>query len=113
MTSTTKLYRPVGQGELDLIAPSGFKSFPPRLPKQPIFYPVLTKECAEQIARDWNTKDERSGFVGMSWSSMLKVNILSVSRSEKQEAASTWNTGYPLGNWKNSTGISTEKFASS
>jgi hypothetical protein len=64
MTPTTKLYRPVGQGELDLIAASGFKSFPPRLPEQPIFYPVLTKEYAEQIARDWNTKDERSGFVG-------------------------------------------------
>ncbi|MBZ5491860.1 MAG: hypothetical protein LAO76_13095 [Acidobacteriia bacterium] len=64
MTSTTKLYRPVGQGELDLVAASGFKSFPPRLPEQPIFYPVLTKEYAEQIARDWNTRDERSGFVG-------------------------------------------------
>lgn len=60
----TKLFRPVGQGELDLIASSGFKSFPPRLPEQPIFYPVLTKEYAEQIARDWNTKDERSGFIG-------------------------------------------------
>lgn len=64
MRTTTKLYRPVGQGELELIAASKFKSFPPRLPEQPIFYPVLTKEYAEQIARDWNTKDERSGFVG-------------------------------------------------
>lgn len=64
MATTTKLYRPVGQGELDLIAANGFKSFPPRLPEQPIFYPVLTKEYAEQIARDWNTRDERSGFAG-------------------------------------------------
>lgn len=62
--ATTKLFRPAGQVELDLIASSGFKSFPPRLPDQPIFYPVLTKEYAEQIARDWNTKDERSGFIG-------------------------------------------------
>jgi hypothetical protein len=61
---TITLFRPVGQGELDLIAHAGFKSFPPRLPEQPIFYPVLTKEYAEQIARDWNTKDERSGFIG-------------------------------------------------
>jgi len=61
---TTKLFRPVGQGELDLIAAGNFKSFPPRLPEQPIFYPILTKEYAEQIARDWNTRDERSGFVG-------------------------------------------------
>ena len=61
---TSTLFRPVGQGELDLIAASNFKSFPPRLPEQPIFYPVLTREYAEQIARDWNTKDERSGFAG-------------------------------------------------
>jgi hypothetical protein len=62
--STVTLYRPVGQKELDLIAAGGFREFPPRLPEQPIFYPVLNREYAEQIARDWNTKDERSGFVG-------------------------------------------------
>jgi hypothetical protein len=62
--STSKLYRPVGQKELDLIAASGYTAFPPRLPDQPIFYPVLTHEYAVQIARDWNTKDERSGYVG-------------------------------------------------
>lgn len=60
----TTLYRPVGQGELDLIRASAFREFPPRLPEQPIFYPVLTEEYATKIARDWNTKDERSGFVG-------------------------------------------------
>jgi hypothetical protein len=64
MATTTKLFRPVGQSELDLIAASGFQAFPPRLPEQPIFYPVVTQEYAEQIARNWNTKDERSGFVG-------------------------------------------------
>lgn len=58
------LYRPVGQKELDLIAAAGYREFPPRLPDQPIFYPVLTREYAEHIARDWNTKDERSGYVG-------------------------------------------------
>ena len=31
-------------------------AFPPRLPEQPIFYPVLIREYAEQIARDWNAK---------------------------------------------------------
>jgi hypothetical protein len=58
------LYRPVGQAEYDLIRESQFRAFPPRLPEQPIFYPVLMEEYATQIARDWNTKDERSGFVG-------------------------------------------------
>ncbi|MDQ4125575.1 MAG: hypothetical protein M3134_08250 [Actinomycetota bacterium] len=61
---TVVLYRPVGQGELDLIAATGFAAFPPRLPHQPIFYPVLTEQYADQIARDWNTVDELSGFVG-------------------------------------------------
>lgn len=61
---STMLYRPVGQLELDLIRASGFRQFPPRLPEQPFFYPVLNEEYAAQIARDWNTKDERSGFVG-------------------------------------------------
>jgi hypothetical protein len=60
----TTLYRPVGQRELDLIRDGGFRSFPPRLPHQPIFYPVLTEPYAIQIARDWNTKDAASGYVG-------------------------------------------------
>ena len=59
-----KLYRPVGQKELDLIKESGYKEFPPRLEWQPIFYPVLYKEYARQIASEWNTEDEFSGYVG-------------------------------------------------
>lgn len=51
--------------EYELIAESGFKAFPPRLPHQSIFYPVLNQEYAEQIARDWNAKDKDSGFVGI------------------------------------------------
>lgn len=58
------LYRPVGLKELELIAAAGFKAFPPRLPYQPIFYPVLNCDYAEQIARDWNTRDTASGFAG-------------------------------------------------
>jgi hypothetical protein len=61
---TTTLYRPVGQAELDLIRNSGWRRFPRRLPFQPIFYPVLNEEYATQIARDWNTKDAASGYVG-------------------------------------------------
>lgn len=60
----TTLYRPVGQAELDLIRATGFRRFPPRLPGQPFFYPVTNEEYASQIARDWNTKDAASGFVG-------------------------------------------------
>jgi len=64
LAETVTLYRPTGQRELELIAESGFRRFPPRLPHQPIFYPVLRRSYAEQIAREWNTKDESSGFVG-------------------------------------------------
>ena len=64
VSDTTILYRPVGQFELDLIAAAEFRAFPPRLPHQPIFYPVLTEAYAIEIARDWNTKDPASGYVG-------------------------------------------------
>ncbi len=59
-----ELYRPVGLYELELIRESDYAAFPPRLPHQPIFYPVMTIEYAEQIARVWNTIDEASGFMG-------------------------------------------------
>ena len=50
----TTLWRPVGEAELKLIEASGWHAFPPRLPDQPIFYPVLNEDYAIQIARDWN-----------------------------------------------------------
>jgi hypothetical protein len=59
----TTLYRPVGPKELELIAASGYREFPPRLPDQPIFYPVLIEEYARQIARDWNVKASGAGYV--------------------------------------------------
>jgi predicted GIY-YIG superfamily endonuclease len=60
---TVMLWRPTGPKELKLIKESGWKKFPPRLPEQPIFYPVLTKEYATKIARDWNVKASGSGYV--------------------------------------------------
>lgn len=60
---TITLYRPVGPEERTLIEQSGWKAFPPRLPDQPIFYPVLNEAYAIQIARDWNVPASGSGFV--------------------------------------------------
>ncbi len=60
---TNILYRPVGPKELALIAASGYCEFPPRLPEQPIFYPVLNESYARQIAREWNVKASGSGYV--------------------------------------------------
>jgi hypothetical protein len=62
--TTSILYRPVGQKEMELIEQSDWTAFPPRLEHQPIFYPVLAEDYAIQIARDWNTKDVASGCVG-------------------------------------------------
>jgi hypothetical protein len=61
--SKVTLFRPVGPEELALIAASNWLAFPPRLPEQPIFYPVLNEEYATQIARDWNVKASGAGFV--------------------------------------------------
>ncbi len=63
MSETITLYRPVGPKELELIADNGYQEFPPRLPEQPIFYPVLNEEYATKIARDWNVKASGSGYV--------------------------------------------------
>lgn len=60
---TVTLWRPVGPKELELIEASGMRAFPPRLPDQPIFYPVLTEDYATKIARDWNVPSSGSGFV--------------------------------------------------
>ncbi|MBR1196172.1 ADP-ribosylation/crystallin J1 [Bradyrhizobium sp. AUGA SZCCT0240] len=57
------LWRPVGPRELELIQESGMRAFPPRLPEQPIFYPVLSEEYAVKIARDWNVPASGSGYV--------------------------------------------------
>lgn len=57
------LYRPAGPKELKLIETSGWKKFPPRLPEQPIFYPVMNEEYAVQIAKDWNVPASGSGYV--------------------------------------------------
>ena len=58
------LYRPVGLQELELIYDSGMKSFPARLPQQPIFYPVLDLDYARQTASGWNTQNAgAAGYV--------------------------------------------------
>lgn len=49
---------------MDLILETGYKAFPPRLPFQPIFYPVLNEGYAVEIAKKWNTKDAASDYRG-------------------------------------------------
>lgn len=63
VTETVTLWRPTGPAEIALVEESGWRRWPPRLPDQPIFYPVLNEEYAIKIARDWNVKASGSGFV--------------------------------------------------
>ena len=90
MTGTTvTLWRPVGPAELALIEDSGWAKFPPRLPEQPIFYPVTTEDYAVKIARDWNVPASGSGFV-------TRFEVLEdfLSRYPVQEAGGRAHTEY-------------------
>ena len=63
IAQTVTLWRPVGPEELALLRQSGMRAFPPRLPDQPIFYPVLSQEYAVKIARDWSMPASGAGYV--------------------------------------------------
>ncbi|MCB9621132.1 MAG: hypothetical protein H6724_16960 [Sandaracinus sp.] len=60
---TVTLYRPVGPAELVLVEASGYRRFPPRLPEQPIFYPVCNEAYAREIAERWNVAESGAGIV--------------------------------------------------
>ncbi|MBC2875352.1 MULTISPECIES: ADP-ribosylation/crystallin J1 [Streptomyces] len=60
---TTTLWRPVGPKELALLEELDWRAWPPRLPEQPIFYPVLNEDYAIRIARDWNVRHDGAGYV--------------------------------------------------
>ncbi|MFJ6671754.1 SMI1/KNR4 family protein [Actinosynnema sp. NPDC091369] len=57
------LWRPTGRAELDLVAEARWRAWPPRLPDQPIFYPVTNRWYATKIAREWNVPAGGVGFV--------------------------------------------------
>ena len=89
MDETTVLFRPVGVSELELIRETGFTAFPPRLPEQPIFYPVLNEEYAVQIARDWNAKQKGVGYV-----TRFRVHNDYLSRYEVQTVGGSMHREY-------------------
>lgn len=60
---TVTLWRPTGPKELALVEEAEWRAWPPRLPDQPIFYPVLNEDYATKIARDWNVKANGAGYV--------------------------------------------------
>lgn len=60
---TITMYRPTGPNELKLVKESGYTAWPPRLPGQPIFYPVTNEKYTKEIATKWNIKDSGVGYV--------------------------------------------------
>jgi hypothetical protein len=101
----TMLYRPVGKKELELIRASGFREFPPRLPSQPFFYPVTNEEYAIQIARDWNTKDEASGFEGHVLRFAVRAGFLSDLIGMWSEGLCIVSIGFRRASWRSSIEI--------
>ena len=90
-TDTVTLFRPVGLKELELIRASGYREFPPRLPEQPIFYPVLNEEYAAHIAREWNVRhsEHGRGFV-----TRFRVSARFLSRYEVQTVGGSEHREY-------------------
>jgi hypothetical protein len=50
-------------GKLELVRSPGWRGWPPRLPGQPSFCPVLNQDYAAKIARDWNAPRSGAGYV--------------------------------------------------
>ena len=86
---TITLFRPVGPEELALVEQSGFRRFPPRLPDQPIFYPVVQEEYAVKIARDWNVPRSGAGFV-----TRFAVDAAWIAQFDEQVAGGRSHTEY-------------------
>lgn len=85
---TSTLYRPTGPHELELVRQTGYRRWPPRLPGQPIFYPVTNEEYAAEIARQWNAKDGGVGYVTrfeVRSSFMSRYQIQTVGRAHHTE----------------------------
>ncbi len=87
MKETVTLYRPTGPKELELVKESGFKRWPPRLPEQPIFYPVTNEEYAIEIASKWNVKESGAGYV-----TCFEVNKSFMDRYEIHKVGGSNNT---------------------
>ena len=81
------LYRPVGPEELALLQANRFLRWPPRLPDQPIFYPVTNEGYAIEIASKWNVNESGCGFV-----TRFRVNKAFMDKFPIQQVGSSSHT---------------------
>jgi predicted RNA-binding Zn-ribbon protein involved in translation (DUF1610 family) len=85
---TTEMFRPVGPKELARIHQLGDRAFPPRLPSQPIFYPVLNEFYARKITSEWNATSPDTGYRGyVTW---FRVRAAYAARFEIQTVGASW-----------------------
>lgn len=87
MPLTVTLYRPTGPEEFALIEANGFTAWPPRLPEQPIFYPVTNEAYAVEIATKWNVRDSGVGYV-----TRFEVDAEFMARYEIQQVGASHHT---------------------
>ncbi len=59
---TVEMFRPCNRAELDLVIASGYQEWSPRLPIQPIFYPVTNLQYAREVNK-WNLDQYGEGYV--------------------------------------------------
>jgi hypothetical protein len=110
------LYRPVGQRQYELVEAMGFRRFLPRLPEQPFFYPVANEEYATQIAREWNGRDEGSGWTGHVFRFGFVLSSFAIILCGRLARPCIRSIGYPRTRWICSTirsmGLSSRSLAS-
>jgi hypothetical protein len=87
MEETVTLYRPTGPKELELVKQSSYTRWPPRLPEQPIFYPVTNEQYAKEIATKWNVRDSGVGYV-----TRFEVKKVFMDKYEVQQVGASYHT---------------------
>ena len=84
---TVTAYRPTGPDEMRLVEQSGCRRWPPRLPQQPIFYPVTNEAYAREITVKWNVPQYGVGYV-----TRFEVEKAFMDRYEVQTVGAAHNT---------------------
>jgi hypothetical protein len=108
-TDNVTLWRPTGQEEIDLVAASKWRAWPPRLPEQPIFYPVLNRWYATKIAREWNAPRDGVGYVTRFDVRKSYLDQFPVQQAGGREVLEYWIPAEELGEFnENITGRITE-----
>lgn len=101
--ATRTLWRPVGRNELRLIKAASSRAFPPRLPEQPIFYPVpiSSTQSRSPATGTRRTRGRRTSATSLS-STFARMLSITMTRS-KSAVAGTASCGYTQRSWRLST----------